>query len=225
MVPGIRRPPAQQAREDPISDGGGGPVRSTASLAGLMNISEGKGRLRHEAESSRHRLGLAGPDAARAISDVFHQANLHKPNATVSGYIAARGEADPLHLMKSLSDMGCILALPRIAEKDKPLIFHLWRADEAPVESAFGVMEAAADWPVAAPDVLLVPLLGFDSQGYRLGYGGGFYDRTLQALRKVGPVLAVGIAFSGQEMILPHDENDERLDWIVTEKFARQFAH
>ena len=84
-------------------------------------------------------------------------------------------------------------------------------------------MEAAPNWPLVLPDILLVPLLGFDKQGYRLGYGGGFYDRTLRSLRQRESVLAVGIAYAGQEMTLPHDENDERLDWIVTEKYARKF--
>ena len=83
-------------------------------------------------------------------------------------------------------------------------------------------MEAAADWPSIIPDVLLIPLLGFDKNGYRLGYGGGFYDRSLHSLRMRASVLAVGIAFAGQEMVLPHDERDERLDWIVTEKNSWQ---
>ena len=86
------------------------------------------------------------------------------------------------------------------------------------------MMEAPPGWPLVVPTVLLIPLLGFDKEGYRLGYGGGFYDRTLRSLRAHMSVLAIGIAFSGQEMVLPHDEYDERLDWIVTEKTAQNFA-
>ena len=135
----------------------------------------------------------------------------------------ARGEADPTALMKRLSEAGSSLALVRTAGKAQPLHVHLWQGADAPVKGAFGIMEAASDWPSVTPDILLVPLLGFDKHGYRLGYGGGFYDRTLQSLRMRATVLAVGIAYAGQEMILPHDENDERLDWIVTEKYARKF--
>jgi 5-formyltetrahydrofolate cyclo-ligase len=69
-----------------------------------------------------------------------------------------------------------------------------------------------------------VPLLGFDALGYRIGYGAGFYDRTLQKLRGKRPVLAAGFAFSVQEFAeVPHDENDQRLDWMATENGARQF--
>ena len=89
----------------------------------------------------------------------------------------------------------------------------------------FGLSQPAPDWPEAIPDVLIVPLLAFDAQGNRLGYGAGFYDRTLEALRMQRKVLAVGYAFAGQEMAeVPHHEGDERLDWIVTENGGRRFT-
>ena len=223
MVPDIRRPPALQAREDPNSNGGSGPVRFAASFAGCMTISEDKRRLRREAESLRHRLAQSAPNAEHAISENFLSAGLLRSNAIVAGYVPARGEADPTQLMKRLSEAGCSLALVRTAGKAQPLRVHLWRGADAPLKGAFGIMEAAPDWPPVTPGILLVPLLGFDAHGYRLGYGGGYYDRTLQSLRMRATVLAVGIAFAGQEMILPHDESDERLDWIVTEKYARKF--
>ena len=69
------------------------------------------------------------------------------------------------------------------------------------------------------PSLLLVPLLAFDRSGHRLGYGAGYYDRTLDGLRAGGAVLAVGVAFAAQEMpAVPVDGHDERLDWIVTER-------
>ena len=75
------------------------------------------------------------------------------------------------------------------------------------------------------PSVLIVPLLAFDRSGHRLGYGGGYYDRTLAALRASGgPVNAVGYGFAAQEVAaVPHDASDQRLDWIVTEREARRF--
>lgn len=223
MVPDIRRPPALQAREDPYSDGGRGPVRFAASFAGFMTISQDKKRMRREAETLRYRLGRSAPNAGQAISENFLGAGLLRSKAIVAGYIPMRGEADPSHLMARLREAGSSLALGRVAGKGQPLQFHLWEGDDAPVRGAFGQVEAASHWPSTIAEILLVPLLGFDKHGYRLGYGGGFYDRTLQSLRKRARVLAVGIAFAGQEMILPHDENDERLDWIVTEKYAREF--
>jgi 5-formyltetrahydrofolate cyclo-ligase len=188
-----------------------------------MNISEDKKRLRPEAESSRYRLAQSVQNAGHAISENFLRADLLRSNAIVAGYVPMRGEADPSPLMTRLREAGSSLALTRVVGKDQPLQVHLWRGDDAPVKGAFGIMEAASDWPSATPDILLVPLLGFDARGFRLGYGGGFYDRTLQSLRMRATVLAVGVAYAGQEMILPHGENDERLDWIVTEKYARKF--
>ena len=75
---------------------------------------------------------------------------------------------------------------------------------------------AQGDWLV--PEVLLVPLLAFDRRGFRLGYGGGFYDRTLEGLRARGPVLAIGLAYAAQEVpVVPTDATDQRLDAILTE--------
>ncbi len=188
-----------------------------------MTIAEDKKQLRREAENLRHRLAGSAPDAAHAIAHNFSVAISLASNAIVAGYIPARGEADPLPLMEQLRTLGNPLALSRVVEKCQPLHFHLWRDNETTVKGAFGMMEAASDWPSIVPNVLLIPLLGFDKNGYRLGYGGGYYDRSLHSLRMRASVLAVGIAFAGQEMVLPHDENDKRLDWIVTEKHARPF--
>ena len=188
-----------------------------------MNIAENKKSLRREAEELRHCLTGSVPNTADAIADNFFGAFSLASSAIVAGYVAARGEAEPLPLLERLRTAGCLLALTRVVEKGQPLHFHLWRDDVAPVKSAYGMMEAPAGWPSVIPTILLIPLLGFDKEGYRLGYGGGFYDRTLCSLRAHTSVLAIGIAFSGQEMVLPHDEYDERLDWIVTEKTAQKF--
>ena len=187
-----------------------------------MNISEDKQRLRREAESVRYSLAHSTPGAAAAITQSFFNGISIASGVIVAGYVPTRSEADPLPLMEGLRTVGHPLALARVAEKDRSLHFHLWRDNEAPVKSAFSMMEAAPDWPSIIPDVLLIPLLGFDKNGYRLGYGGGFYDRSLHSLRMRASVLAVGIAFAGQEMVLPHDEHDERLNWIVTEKYSWQ---
>jgi 5-formyltetrahydrofolate cyclo-ligase len=190
-----------------------------------MEAAAGKRALRAAAEAARHTLHEAAPNAGLAIADRFFAALPVAGTETVSGYFATRYEADPAPLMTALRAKGCRIALPRVIARGAPLAFHLWKADAVPVRGAYGLLEPASNWPPALPDVLLVPLLAFDSAGYRLGYGGGYYDRTLKALRAKKSVLAVGIAFAGQETPeLPRHEGDERLDWIVTEKGARRLG-
>ena len=82
-----------------------------------------------------------------------------------------------------------------------------------------------ADGAWVEPEVLIVPLVGFDGRGFRLGYGGGFYDRTLEGLKERRPTIAIGFAFAAQEMPeVPIEPTDQRLDMIVTEKGVRRFT-
>ncbi len=91
--------------------------------------------------------------------------------------------------------------------------------------SGLGILAPAATVPEVDPDVLLVPLLAFDRAGYRLGYGAGFYDRTLERLRRSKRVTAIGIGFAGQEVdSVPRDQYDQPLDWLVTEQFVLKIA-
>ena len=108
--------------------------------------------------------------------------------------------------------------MPVIVAKDAPLRFRLWTPGCATVRGTFGApIPEAGDW--MTPGILIVPLVAFDRRGGRLGYGGGFYDRTLQALRAAGPVLAIGFAFAAQEVDdLPLEATDQPLDLIVTER-------
>ena len=188
-----------------------------------MGIADDKKQLRQDAQLLRMKLACSASNAASQIAENFFRAIPMAARSVIAGYVPIRGEADPLPLMNRLRAAGQTLALARVNGKGLPLSFHLWREGVEPVDGTFVLREAGPDWPLATPQIVLVPLLGFEAQGHRLGYGGGFYDRTLRVLRENGPVLAVGIAFSGQEMVVPHDESDERLDWIVTEKFARGF--
>ena len=103
----------------------------------------------------------------------------------VGGYHALPEEADPALLLKELVTRGCHIAYPRIAGRDMPLDFHLVPDGEVLRPGSFGVHEPQADWPGVTPELLLVPLLAFDGHGHRLGYGGGFYDRTLFASKRV----------------------------------------
>lgn len=139
----------------------------------------------------------------------------------LAGYMPMRTEIDPLPAMAAHASPVCV---PVIVARDAPLRFRAWEED-APLERGmFGAMiPVTGEWLV--PEVVIVPLLAFDARGYRLGYGGGFYDRTLQALRAARPTLAIGFAYSAQEVDeVPIEPTDQRLDWIVTEKGARRFS-
>mgnify|MGYP001614845853 FL=1 len=106
-----------------------------------------------------------------------------------------------------------------IVGRDRPLLFRRWTPGAALAGGVFGLSEPDSTAPEVDPGVLLVPLLGFDRAGNRIGWGAGFYDRTLARLRGEGKVVAVGIAFAAQELArVPADDRDEPLDWIATER-------
>jgi 5-formyltetrahydrofolate cyclo-ligase len=141
------------------------------------------------------------------------------PGTIVGGYHAHRDEADPALLLARLVEMGCAIAFPRTV-RDQPLDFHLVPDGEVLEPGSFGIPEPLAHWPRAVPHLLLVPLLAFDAHGHRLGQGGGFYDRTLAALK----ALAIGIAYAGQELdSIPHETHDRTLDMVLTEQGIRRF--
>ncbi len=183
-----------------------------------------KSDLRNFARARRAALAGACPDFAARIAGFADSLDL-KQQAVVAGYWPMGDESDPRGLMASLAARGHALALPRIEARSRPLVFHRWRESDALIAHALGMSEPRADSEILVPDVLLVPLLGFDTSGHRLGYGGGYYDRTLDALRANANVRAVGIAYAGQEMeTLPREPHDHRLDMIVTEREIRRIG-
>jgi 5-formyltetrahydrofolate cyclo-ligase len=139
------------------------------------------------------------------------------PPAVVSAFLSIGEEINPAPLMSRLQRDGWQIGLPVMVGKGRPLIFRAW-SPGAPLRTVtWGIREPDETAPEVEPDVLLVPLLVFDRTGLRLGYGGGFYDRTLQALRRRKRVVTVGLAFSAQEVdAVPHLDYDERLDWVLT---------
>jgi 5-formyltetrahydrofolate cyclo-ligase len=139
------------------------------------------------------------------------------PPRTVSAYLAMGDELDPLPLCVRLIAAGWRLAMPVVVAKGRPLIFRLWQPGEPTIPAGLGTREPDPSSSTVMPDLLLVPLLAFDRQGWRLGYGGGFYDRTLRQLRAMNPILAAGIAYDEQEVgAVPHHAGDERLDLVLT---------
>lgn len=148
--------------------------------------------------------------------------------AVVAGYWPLGSELDVRPLMLRLAQAGAEMALPVTRAGDRPLEFRRWRPGDVLEPGAHGVSQPKADAPVVVPGVLLVPLLAFDAAGWRLGYGAGYYDRTLAGLRarllEARP-LAVGIAYAAQELPdVPRHAGDQRLDGVVTERSARRFA-
>jgi 5-formyltetrahydrofolate cyclo-ligase len=172
------------------------------------------------------RDAVAGPGAGTRIAAHFMDAFQPGPDIAVSAFWPMQGEIDLRDLLAVLHEAGCRSLLPVVAGRGAPLEFRQWSPGMALIKSAFGVMEPGSDAALARPDILIVPLLSFDDLGTRLGYGGGFYDRTLAALRAdgLGPITAAGAAFAGQRVdSCPRGPFDQRLDWIVTEDGARRF--
>ncbi len=188
------------------------------------NTTAEKRALRTAARIRRAELACACPDFAERIAGYADDLPV-SAYARVGGYRGLSGEADPSLLLEALKARGCELSYPRVHMKSQPLWFHVPVEHEPWVPGAFGILEPRPDWPRAYPSILLVPLLAFDAEGYRLGYGGGYYDRTLAQFRNERPIAAIGVAFGGQEVEhVPRDASDQPLDGLVTELGLRRFA-
>ncbi|ATF17788.1 5-formyltetrahydrofolate cyclo-ligase [Phaeobacter gallaeciensis] len=141
----------------------------------------------------------------------------------LSGYMPIRTEIDPLPAMAEAAAHGPV-CVPVIQAKDTPLKFSRWQPDGALRDGPFGAKVPEVD-DYLEPEILIVPLVAFDAQGGRLGYGGGFYDRTLELLRGKRATLAIGFAFDAQEADdLPLEPTDQPLDMLITESRVLQFS-
>ena len=137
----------------------------------------------------------------------------------IAGYMPVRNEFDALPLLAALQAQGAQTALPVVTGPGRPLEFRLWQTGDRLVPGAYGIHRPADKAPVKSPDIVLLPLLAFDRKGRRLGYGGGYYDRTLALLRGGSTVLAIGLAFAAQMVDeVPSGPHDAVLDRILTEE-------
>ena len=135
---------------------------------------------------------------------------------TIAGYMPIRTEINPIPAMTQMSAHGCV-TVPVIEAEGKPLKFSKWTPDCEMVNGPFGA-QVPAEGVFLDPEILIVPLVAYSRDGGRLGYGGGFYDRSLERLRGIRPTLAIGFAFAAQEATdLPLEATDQPLDLIVTE--------
>ena len=146
------------------------------------------------------------------------------PGLVVSGYSPIRNEIDPAPLMRKLAEAGARLALPAVMARGKSLAFRAWSADDRLMLGPLGIPEPSPAAAELVPDVMLVPLAAFDPAGHRIGYGAGHYDFTLEHLRKVKAIAAVGVAFAVQQIkAVPAQPHDVALDYVLTEKKVFDF--
>jgi 5-formyltetrahydrofolate cyclo-ligase len=177
-----------------------------------------KARLRAEALAQRDALPA---DARQAAAETIAARPFPvdvAPGAIVSGYSPMKSELSPLPLMRKLADAGAKLALPVVQGRGRPLLMRAWNFGEPLAEGAWNIRQPKSDAPEVLPDILLVPLAAFDRTGHRIGYGAGYYDLTIAALRTIKTITAIGLAFAAQEIENVHaTPRDARLDLVLTE--------
>jgi len=185
----------------------------------VESVLQTKAELRREAIARRDALPAeARQAAAEAIAARAFPLAI-TPGAIVSGLMPLKSEINPLPLMRKLAGQGARLALPVVIGRGKPLIMREWTFGEPLSAGVWGIREPEPEAAEVEPDILLVPLLAFDRAGYRIGYGGGYYDRTIARLRAHKAVIAVGLAYAAQEVsAVPATPRDARLDLVLTER-------
>jgi 5-formyltetrahydrofolate cyclo-ligase len=187
-------------------------------------VADQKARLRQQVLASRDALPAAmRAAAAETIAARPFPLRIER-GMVVSGFSPMKTEINLIPLMRKLADAGAQLALPAIVGRGKPLIMRAWNFGDPFKAGQWGIREPVAEAPEVAPDILIVPLAAFDRSGHRIGYGAGYYDLTINALRTKKPVTAIGIAFAAQEIPqVPATERDARLDLVLTEREAIDF--
>jgi 5-formyltetrahydrofolate cyclo-ligase len=183
------------------------------------SVEDAKTAIRRDARARRDALP---PDVRAAAAQAIAARPFPvavTPGAIVSGFMPLKSEINPVPLMRRLADAGARLALPVIAGRGKPLIMRAYAFGEPLAAGVWGIREPKPEAPEVFPDIVLVPLLAFARNGHRIGYGAGYYDMTIAALRAQKTVLAIGIAFAAQEIAsVPTTPRDARLDLVLTER-------
>ena len=187
-----------------------------------MSIDKNKRLLRQLAQKNRNKIVSTAPvNSAKYLAiNIVKLLSSFKNVHILSGYLPIGNEIDILPTLTALTGAGYKTCLPVVLENECPLDFRLWvqgsPLEDGPLKTRHPISSAIQ----AKPNVLLVPLLAYNDDGYRLGWGGGLYDRTLGAYQLEGkPVIAIGACYDDQHIThLPFDEFDIPMDWIVTEK-------
>lgn len=186
-------------------------------MSDALTLTEIKAAARKQAHARRAEAHAKGQ--GRAAEHLAAYLADHREK-TISAYLPMRSEIDP---RPGLTSHRGPIGMPVILGRDQPLQFREWLPEAPLIEGTFKAMiPASGAW--LEPELLIVPLLAFDARGFRLGYGGGFYDRTLERLRARRPTLAVGFAFDAQELPeVPIEDTDQPLDAVITESGIRHF--
>ena len=190
----------------------------------MSSIDEKKQLLRVQAKQQRAKAFIVDPYVGKQVCDRLLDAKILPHAQIVAVYWPLGDELDPIPLLNTLHSLGHRMVLPVMLGAKKPLVFRTWCPGDELQNASFGTLEPSKDKTELEPDVILAPLLAFDSRGFRLGYGGGFYDRTLEKLRKKKQVSVYGIAYAAQEMDqVIKGPYDQPLDGIVTELGVTRF--
>ena len=188
-------------------------------MSGVNLIDEQKAIIRRDAVSRRDAIPAA--ERAKAAETIATRAFplTITPGTIVSGFSPLKSEINPLPLMRRLADAGAQLALPVVAGRGKPLIMRAFAFGDALASGQWGIREPKSEAGEVAPDILLVPLLAFDRDGHRVGYGAGYYDMTIAKFRAMKRITAVGVAYAAQQIdTVPVTPRDARLDLVLTER-------
>ena len=185
---------------------------------------DAKAALRADLRAHRRRLAATIPDAAQRAAAHFGETDLAGISAAAL-YHPVGAEMDPKPLARLLKARGVRLGWPVVVARDNPLVFREQDEHAALVPDAIGILSPPTYAPAVRPDLIVAPLLAFDARGGRLGQGGGYYDRTVGALRASGKVLMIGLAYSGQQVPdIPMGPYDQVLDGVLTEEGYRRFT-
>ena len=193
-------------------------------MSDLTEIAQKKAALRAAALALRDALPAAERQSAAETIAARGLPVQVTPATIVSGFMPMKTEINPIPLLRKLAAAGAQLALPAIAGRGKPLIMRAWHFGAPLKDGQWGIREPLPEADEVAPDILIVPLACFDRAGHRIGYGAGYYDMTINALRAKKKAVAIGIAFAAQEIPkVPATERDARLDLVLTEREVIDF--
>jgi len=143
----------------------------------------------------------------------------------IGSYLPFRNEISTKLIHELLFSLGLEISLPCINDKDQNLIFRNWKAKDDLVKNKYGILQPKEDAIETHPEMIIVPLVGFSMSGYRLGYGGGYYDKFIDAKNKADNIITLGFGYTFQEVDdLPIESHDQKLNWILTEKYLYRVA-
>jgi len=194
-------------------------LKYSFGLEQILKIQELKKRLRDKATSIRGEISNeAAAEAADAIATHFFRTWSPGRSKVVAGFWPINSEINIRPLIENLYRAGCDIVLPEVVAPSKVLLFRKWTTGAQMTKGSYKTSVLTANAAVMEPDWILVPLLAFDPERFRLGYGGGYYDVTLSQLAKKREIFTIGVAYDIQKIdVVPRESSDFQLDAILTE--------